>query len=335
LKILVSGAGGFLGRHVVDELTRRGHRVRAIIRPASSIPKWSGDVEVFRADLRVHDKLESAFDDMEALVHLAAATSGSEDAQFFSSVIGTERLLDAMRRSATRRIIHVSSLVVYDWSRASKVMDEETPVVDRVYEMGGYSIAKVWQERLVLRQASLNSWQFTILRPGFIWGRDHAEIAGMGRKFGSVYVMFGPLSRLPLTHVANCADCVAAAVENPSSIGEIFNVVDTDDVRVWRYVREHMRRTGSRGVALPVPYHVGYGIAKLASTTSRLLFGAKGKLPSLLTSRRFEAQFKPIRFSNRKLYQRLKWTPPRTFDECLALTYGQHPHSETSTHSAS
>jgi UDP-glucose 4-epimerase len=157
----------------------------------------------------------------------------------------------------------------------------------------------------------------------------------MGRKFGSVYVMFGPLSRLPLTHVANCADCVAAAVESPSSIDEIFNVVDTDGIRVWRYVREYMKATGSRGMACPVPYRVGYGIAKLASTTSRLLFGAKGKLPSLLTSRRFEAQFKPIRFSNRKLCQRLKWTPPLTFDECLVLTYGQHPHSETSTNLAS
>ena len=55
--------------------------------------------------------------------------------------------------------------------------------------------------------------------------------------------------------------------------------------------------------------------------TSRVLFGEKGKLPSLLVPRRFEAQFKPVRFSTRKLKTKLAWTPPLDFDRCLDLTY--------------
>ncbi len=112
MKVLVTGAGGFLGRHVIDCLLERGHGVRAIIRPASAAPKWKGEVEIFRADLRVSDNLASAFEGINAVLHLAAATSGDEDVQFASTVVGTERFLAAMVKSSVKRLIHVSSLVV-------------------------------------------------------------------------------------------------------------------------------------------------------------------------------------------------------------------------------
>jgi nucleoside-diphosphate-sugar epimerase len=167
--------------------------------------------------------------------------------------------------------------------------------------MGAYTIAKVWQERVVSKYARAHSWDLTILRPGFIWGRDHEQVAGMGRRVGRAYLMYGPFTRLPLSHVVNCADCVVASVEREAAVGEAFNVIDGDDIRVWRYVQEFKNRTGQRGFLVPLPYRFGLGVAYFASVTSRTLFGKKGQLPSLLTPRRFESQFKPIRFSTRKL----------------------------------
>ena len=135
--------------------------------------------------------------------------------------------------------------------------------------------------------------------------------------------MFGPFTRLPLSHVDNCADCLVAAAERPAAIGETFNVIDGDDIRVWRYAREFLR-SDSRRVPLPLPYFLGFGLARFAALTSKVLFGEKGKLPSLLTPRRFESQFKPLQFSNQKLREKLAWTPPLSFDECLHSTYGVH-----------
>jgi nucleoside-diphosphate-sugar epimerase len=322
MKVLVSGGGGFLGHFVVDRLLNRGHEVRAIVRPSSSKPPWPNKVDVFRADLRVQEELVSAFDGVDAVMHLAAATSGNEDMQFASTVVATERFLDAMAKSTVKRLIHVSSLVVYDWSKAKGCMDEMTPLENKPYAMGPYTIAKVWQERVVSRFAKMHSWDLTIVRPGFIWGPGHAQIAGMGRQFGRIYLLFGPFTRLPLCHVDNCADCLATAIENPAASGEIFNIVDSDDIRVWRYAKEYTRRTGQRGFLLPVPYRMGLGVAQLAALTSRGLFGSKGKLPSLLTPRRFESQFKPIRFSNQRVRSILNWTPPLSFEECLDVSFG-------------
>jgi nucleoside-diphosphate-sugar epimerase len=318
VRVLVSGAGGFLGRYMVDRLLKGGHRVRAIIRPATNGPEWTGDVEIFRADLRVDDRLVEAFDGVDAVLHLAAATSGGEDEQFASSVVATERFVDAMARSSVKRLIHVSSLVVYDWRYAKPVMDEDTPLLTDMYGMGAYTIAKIWQERVIKRASLANSWHLTIMRPGFIWSAERMEIAGMGRLIGGVSLMYGPFTRLPLSHVVNCADCLAVAVENPASVGETFNVIDGDEVRVLRYVRGYVRQTGQKKLLVPVPYRVGYGLAHMALLTSRLLFGEKGNLPSLLIPRRFESQFKPIRFSNQKLRKVLSWTPPLSFDECLS-----------------
>jgi nucleoside-diphosphate-sugar epimerase len=321
MKILVSGAGGFLGHYAVTRLLERGHTVRAIVRPASPEPEWTGDVEIFYADLRAHDDLLAAFADVDVVLHLASATSGGEDVQFASTVMGTEKLLEAMAKTSTRRLVLVSSLVVYDWGQAKMAMDENTPLEKDIYGMGAYTIAKVWQERVASKLAKRHSWDLTIMRPGFIWGPQHAEIAGMGRHFRRVYLMFGPFTRLPLTHVVNCADCLVTAIESSGSAGEIFNVIDDDKVRVWRYVKEYAKRTGQTGFMLPVPYRFGLGIAQLASIVSRMLFGKKGKLPSLLTPRRFEAQFKPIRFSNQKLKDKINWKPLLTFDECIKNTY--------------
>ena len=321
MKVLVSGSGGFLGYYVVSCLIERGHKVRAIVRPSSPIPSWRGEVEVLRADLRATDKLVSAFDGIDAVLHLAASTSGDEDLQFTSTVVGTEKFLEAMSKSSVKRLVHVSSLVVYDWSRARRTMEEETPLENEIYKLGGYTIAKVWQERVVSRAAAAHSWELTIVRPGFVWGPEHAEIGGMGRIFGHFYLMLGPFTRLPLTHVVNCANCLVATIETPAAIGEVFNVIDEDEIRVLRYVREYRRRTGRRGILLPVPYRVGLAVARLASFLSRMLFGNKGRLPSLLSPRQFERQFKPIRFSTQRLRDKLSWRPPLSFDECLDLTY--------------
>jgi nucleoside-diphosphate-sugar epimerase len=191
--------------------------------------------------------------------------------------------------------------------------------------MGPYTIAKVQQERIVTKFAKDHAWNLTIARPGFVWGPQRASVAGLGRHRGPLYVMFGPFNRLPLCHVFNCADCLVTMLAAPAAIGGTFNVVDTDDVRVWRYVLEYVQRTGQPGLPVPVPYWLALAMARLASRVNETLFKGKLRLPSLLMARRFESQFKPLRFSNRKLHDLLAWTPPLNFEACLKQTYDLAP----------
>ena len=138
MRALVTGANGFLGRHVVGALLARDIDVRAMVRPAAHLGHlaWTSSVEVFRADLRTSCELRSAFEDVDVLLHLAAVVSGGEDAQFAGTVVGTERLLDAMAGSACRRLVLCSSFSVYNHSAVGRTLDEDSPLLQApaIYE---------------------------------------------------------------------------------------------------------------------------------------------------------------------------------------------------------
>jgi UDP-glucose 4-epimerase len=333
MKALVTGANGFLGRHVVSALLARGIEVRAMVRPAVRLEAlgWPSSIEVFTADLR-SSELNRAFEGVDVLLHLAAVVSGSEDAQFAGTVAGTEHLLDAMATSACRRLVLCSTFSVYDYSLTRRILDEGSPLrqVPDIYSRDGYTISKWWQERLTRRFAEKHGWDLTVLRPGFIWGRDHGYLAALGQQFGRYHLVIGPLTRIPMTHVENCADVFALAATDPRARGQILNVVDGPGERIWTYLSDHIRGSGQPGWRLPVPYWLAIWTVRLGFAT---ILRRAANVPGILIPHRFESRFKPLRFENSKLRKTLGWTPPLDYQQCLARSYGptHNDHSEVAS----
>jgi len=322
VKALVTGANGFLGRHVVAALLARGHEVRVLVRPAARTDGlgWLPPVEIYRADLRTTRELESAFDGVDVLVHLAAAVTGGEDAQFAAAVVGTERLLGAMARTHCTRLVLASSFSVYDWSSIRGTLDESSPIESApdLYLRDGYTIAKSWQERITRRFAGQHGWDLTVLRPGFIWGRDHADLAALGLQVGPVHLVIGPLSRMPMTHVENCADLFAVATADPRSRGQTFNVVDGEGERIGSFLGDYLRGTGQRRIRVPIPYALAYFLVWFGFA---MIFRRNSKLPQILIPTGFESRLKPLRFTNQHAREVLGWAPPLAFRDCLARTF--------------
>jgi 2-alkyl-3-oxoalkanoate reductase len=323
MKALVTGANGFLGRHVVAALLARGIEVRAMVRPAARLEAlgWPASVDVFRADLRSPRDLGRAFAGVDVLIHLAAAVSGGEDLQFAATVAGTERLLQAMTTSACRQLVLCSSFSVYDFSSTRATLDEGSPLhkVPDVYGRDGYTISKWWQERVTRSFAEKYGWDLTVLRPGFIWGREHGYVSGLGQQFGRHHLVIGPLTRLPLTHVENCADVFALAVVDARARGQTFNVVDGPGERIWSYLSDYLHGSGESGWRFPVPYWLALSLVRLAFAT---VFARATKVPSILIPQRFESRLKPLHFENRKLRETLGWSPPLDYRRCVERTYG-------------
>jgi nucleoside-diphosphate-sugar epimerase len=336
MKLLITGAGGFLGRYVVAEALHRGHAVRAMLRGGakdSQLP-WINhpNLQVVRADLRSRRGLVDAVNGVDAVLHLAAAKSGDMYAQYAGTVVATENLLAAMDEAAVRNIVLVSSFSVYAYQqiRGFSVLDENSPIEKDAFERDEYAHTKLVQERLVREHASKNNWNFVILRPGVIYGKDNLYTARLGMQTGKVLLRMGALAQMPLTYVENCAQAIVMAAENPGASGQTLNIVDDEMPSQRQYcslIRPHL---SPRPMIVPIPLPVMRLLAGLASLINRLLLGGRAKIPGIFVPAKLEARCRPLRFSNAKIKQALGWTPTYGLMEALQRsTNGGNPAATT------
>jgi nucleoside-diphosphate-sugar epimerase len=307
--MLVTGARGFIGRSTVATAVRRGHFVRALLRPATetSALQWArdADVEIVRHDLREPDGLERSLADVDVVVHLAAAMGGSRDEQFASTVTGTQHLLDAMEAAGVSRIVGVSSIAVYDYARprGSGIIDETSPLEPHPERRSAYCHAKVAQEALVRERAEAAGIDWLILRPGVVYGPGRLWTWRLGRALSPrLWVLMGTRAPVPLTYVEHCADAIVRAAERDEVRGVALNVVDDETPTQLAYARRIRRHVDPVPWLVPVPW-----------TVFRLL-GATG----LLARRELAARCRPWRYSNRRIREALGWSPQRTLDDALA-----------------
>lgn len=317
MRVLITGATGFFGRRVVAAVARHGHEAVAMVRPSRGgvdglLPP---DTQVVRADLRVPTTLGSALEGIDAVIHLAACVVGDDDAQFASTVVGTENLLAAMSEAGVGRLVHCGTFSVYDWRRARSPLSEESPLEESLYERDGYAISKTWQERIVRRHAERHGVDLTVLRPGFIWGAGAEETSGIGQPVGPLRLVFGGARPLPLTYVENAAEAFARTLDEPATHGETYNVLDTPSVSAWRHQGRCLRELKQRGWRLYVPHAAGLLGARIATWCSKALYRGKGKLPGILMPVRFRARFRPLRFDPSKLRAAIGPHERFTYDE--------------------
>jgi colanic acid/amylovoran biosynthesis glycosyltransferase len=223
MRVLVTGASGFLGRHVVAALRKRGHSVRALYYPADDSFKSDKNLEVIVADLLETNLVEKkVFADVDAVIHLAMKMTGSGDEMLRQAVEGTRRLLDAVSQSACRRVVLASSFSVYDWSRVKRTLHEGSPILNEksVQEADGYARAKLRQELLTREMCERSGLQLTVLRPASIWGGGRMPMAVMGQPAGPITFLVAPLATIKFTSVENCAEMFVRSLERPEAVGQ-------------------------------------------------------------------------------------------------------------------
>jgi nucleoside-diphosphate-sugar epimerase len=312
MKLLVTGASGFLGGYVVAEAARRGHDVRAAVRRMPLSQNQQRAIEMVKLDLRSRAGLAEALGGIDAVIHLAAAKKGDLHAQLAATVVGTENLLWAMTQAGTRHIVHISSFSVYEPMNlpAHALLDEAAPLIDPAGDRDEYAVAKVIQERLVIEAAKQNKWRWTILRPGMLYGPGYLFNARVGLRIGErAWLRTGSWARIPLTYVENCAEAIVLAVEKPQADGQILNIVDDQLPRQHSYARLIAQRSSPRPRLLPVSWTIMRTIARCAWLTNRWVFGGRGKLPGIFVPSRLHARCKPLRYSNARAKSVLGWSP--------------------------
>jgi nucleoside-diphosphate-sugar epimerase len=324
MKVLVTGASGFLGTAVVAQVRAAGHVVVAMVRPTAVLEGAPWDdpaVDVVRGDLRERGTWREAINGIDAVVHLAAAASGDLSTQFQGTVLGTENLLHALDRSSVQRFVHISSFSVYDFAalRAGALLDENSPLERQPERRDAYTTTKLVQEQLVREAFSDRSDALVVVRPGAIFGPVMVWDFGLSLTFGTrLGVLFAPRSTMRLTSVGNCADAITAALVSPRAGGTTVNIVDD----VLPTHREFLRKCRAEGAEVPttvvVPWWMVAAIGRLTDWIDRRWCGGRARLPEFLDWTRQQARWKPLTYTNDRARDVLGWSPSTTLRQAVA-----------------
>lgn len=322
MKVLVTGASGFLGRAVVQAAVAGGHEVIALVRPAANVEKlnWPASVRVLRGDLRQPGEWSNHLKDVEAVAHLAAAPSGDLHTQFSGTVVSTERLLERLPMNSLVRFVHVSSFSVYDYEAVGfhGTLSEATPIEPNPETRDPYTITKILQERLVIEACEATQTPVVVIRPGAIVGPEKNWGFGRVIKLGRFDVIFSPGAKFPLTYVDNCAEAIVRALNAPVTSGSVYNIVDDDLPTYGRFHRLGRRfHSTDVGPAIYVPSFAVWLIGWTVALINRLAFDGRAKIPEFLDRRRQRVRWRAMSYSNRSAKQELGWSPATSLSSAL------------------
>ena len=321
MKLLVTGSSGFLGRYVVAEALRRGHQVRALVRPvAVTVASEQSNLEVVRADLRDRRTLAEVVAGVDAVLHLAAVKQGDLYVQLAGTVVATENLLAAMSQSKVNRLVAVSTIAVYDYLQIPFYgrLDESTPIEHDPERRETYTQSKLQQEKVIQRYASDNSLDLTILRPGVIYDREHCWFEKLGIRLSDrLCLRFGVISQLPLTYVENCAQAILECTESDEAIGQVFNVIDDNTPSRRAYVKQLRKRMKLRPWVVVLPGALIWGTARFAEFVNRVVFKNEARLPWFLSPPKLALHVRPLCYANQKLHDLIGWRPRYHFPDTL------------------
>jgi nucleoside-diphosphate-sugar epimerase len=312
MKVLVTGASGFLGREVVRAAAAAGHDVIALIRPTAATNElgWPDSVRILRGDLRQLGDWSKQLGNIDAVAHLAAVPTGDLATQFSGTVVATENLVNNLPMRSLRRFVHVSSFAVYDCTTMGGTLTEVTPIESSPERRDAYTTTKIIQERLVTAACKAEHTHLVVIRPGAIIGPGKDWDFGRVLKVGRFDLVFSPGVTFPITYVDNCADAIVKALEAPVARGSVYNIVDDDLPSYDRYHRLG-RRFGADGLGPPL-YVPWFGVSLIGSAVAlvnRIAFNGRAKVPELLDWRRQRVRWGPRAYSNRAAKLELGWSP--------------------------
>jgi nucleoside-diphosphate-sugar epimerase len=252
MKVLVTGASGFLGSHIVDECVRSGDDVRVLVRLSSDLSylRTVPGIDFAFGNLTDESAVERATSGVDVVYHSAARVLdyGSRDQFWDANVVGTERLLEAARRNGASRFVFVSSPSAVMTGEDQFDIDESQPYPERY--LNRYSETKAAAERLILA-ADSPGFTTCAIRPRGVWGpRDrHGFLPKLVAK-----MLAGKLPDLSggrtvytsLCYCQNAAQACLLAARSDRVGGKAYFVADGETTDVWALIAEVGRLFGAQ-----------------------------------------------------------------------------------------
>lgn len=257
MRVLVTGADGFIGSHLTEELVKKGYQVRAFVY-YNSFNTWGWldtlakevmqDVEIFQGDIRDPNGVEESMKGVDAVFHLAALIAipfsyHSPDTYVDTNIKGTLNVLQAARKLGIRRVLVTSTSEVYGTAQYVPI-DEKHPFQGQ----SPYSATKIAADRLA--ESFYRSFQLpvTIVRPFNTYGPRQSARAIIPTIItqllaGKEKIKLGALTPTrDFNYVKDTAHGFIAIYESDQTVGEEINIATQKEVSIGYLAEELVRQ---------------------------------------------------------------------------------------------
>lgn len=255
--VTVFGASGFLGRHVVRELTKRGHRVRAAVRhphQAAFLQPMGvvGQIQLFQANVRNRSSVADALAGADACVNLVGILAPTGK-QTFDAVQahGAENIAKECAREGISNVVHVSAIGAHPASRSA------------------YARTKAEGEMAMRRHVETVS----IVRPSIVFGPQDDffnRFAAMARVAPALPLIGGGRTRFQPVYVDDVADAIVKLVDGEGPVGDTYELGGPEVLTFRECLELTLRIIDRRRILLPIPFPVAGLMGNIFDVVSKL-----------------------------------------------------------------
>lgn len=306
MKVLISGASGFVGKALCAELARQGQSVRATVR--SKAPLGQNIETVLIGDINGDTDWTGALSGINVVIHLAACTvnlkdNAAYDALHKINVEGTWNFARQASDNGVQRFIFISSI---------KVNGEVTPlgqpftVENQPAPIDPYGISKLEAEDCLRRLADETGMEVVIIRPPLVYGPGvKANFRALMRclKMGIPLPLASIHNKRSMLALENLVDLIITCIDHPAAANQTFLVADGEDLSTTELLQRLGLALGKPAKLIPVPVWL--------LKTGAMLLGKRDMAQRLLNS---------LQVDNSQTCERLGWRPPVTVEQALKKT---------------
>ncbi|WGL17634.1 NAD-dependent epimerase/dehydratase family protein [Microbulbifer bruguierae] len=313
----VTGAGGFIGRHLVHQLLTENVRVVALMMPGERVPEewaaWGDQLRSVIGDVRTLTGLADEIGPVDAIFHLAAVVGdwGALQSHVDITVHGTEQAIELAQRWGSHFIV-TTSVCAYASALAKGKLNEESPVGK---PCSPYEFCKQEQERVTLEAVKHGGLKATIVRPGNVFGVGSGPWVNTMLELlrsGQPCLLGKGDWDAGLVHVKNLVAMLIAAARSDAD-GEIFVASDGYGV-TWQQYLQRLASLAGTPAPKSVPNFLARGLAPVLEFIGHLL---RQEQRPMITRQSFRLMGGPNEFSNEKARRLLGYEPVVTFDQAM------------------
>ncbi len=324
-RILITGAAGFIGRHLVEQLVARNLPVRVLVRNTLGLPAsfYSALVEVVRGDICDANQVEKAMQGIQFVFHLAHSVGQTWSDFERVNVIGTRALAEASLRAGVKYFVFTSTIAAYYTGdlRGSKV-DEQTPIDPKPLRRNFYARSKIMLEHMLMQMYRNEKLPLIIFRPAIVIGKGgipyHGGVGEWTRDNVCTYWGMGN-NALPFVLVDDVVSALVKVMETDNLGGEIFNLAGDVRFSARQYI-EYLKQYSGRNISAFRYPMIMWFLSDVFKYMIKLATGEHKN--ALLSYRDLRNRSILADFDNSKAKTLLKWQPNKNTEEFIRKGIG-------------